>query len=382
MDHPYHAYRSLFPVLSTHIHLGACSGSALAVPVSGALDEYRSALLKGGLNWEALLKKAEEAKEKFSRLIGAEKEEIAVLSSVSDAVSAIAVSLPEQPHRNQIAFTDIDFPAIGQIWLAQDRFKYNLAVIHGEDGMIRLEQFEKQISDQTLLTCVPHVSYYNGFKQNLKDIAGIVHQKGSLLFVDAYQSAGHIPINVKDMDIDILAAGTRKYMLGIPGTAFLYIKRELSEQFQPKMTGWFGKDKPFAFDLHHSGFAEGAKRFETGTPSFIGLYAAEAALKLLLEAAPVQIESYLQKLARFSLQYGKEKGLQIIGPQTVHNRTSLISIRSEQASRIESLLREKNIITSSRNDVIRIAPHFYNTKEEIEHTIDAIAALMHGRPTI
>lgn len=278
--------------------------------------------------------------------------------------------------KNNIVFTDIDFPAVGQVWLAQDRFKHNFTVIHGHGGIIGITQYEHEISDQTLLTCVPHVSHYNGFQQDLKQIAEIVHQKGSLLFVDAYQSAGHIPINVKDMDIDILAAGTRKYMLGIPGTAFLYIKRELAEQFKPQMTGWFGKDRDSAFELFDSRFAAGAKRFETGTPSFAGLYAADAALKILLETGTDRIGSYLRKLAGFSLQYAAEKELQIAGPQTVEGRTSLISVYAEDAAGIEAKLRRKNIITSARKDIIRIAPHFYSTKDEMKYAIDEISALL------
>ncbi|MCY8092948.1 aminotransferase class V-fold PLP-dependent enzyme [Bacillus haynesii] len=373
MKHPFHNFRSLFPILSDHVHLAACSGSALALPVAKAVDEYQNGLLTSGADWKAHLGKIDEAKEKFARLIGAEKEEIAVLPSVSDAVTAVAASLPQPLHRRQIAFTDIDFPAVGQIWLAQDRFKDHLIIIQSEDGMINLEQYEKDVTDQTLLTCVPHAGYRNGFKQDIKQIAEIVHQKGSLLFVDAYQTAGHIPIHVKDMDIDILAAGTRKYMLGIPGTAFLYMKREFCGQFEPKTAGWFGRNTPFALN---SGFAEGAKRFESGTPAFISIYAADAALKLLLEAEPDRIEPYLRQLAAFSLQYGAKKGLKIKGPGTVHNRTSLISVYAEEAGRIESLLREKHIIVSARNNIIRIAPHFYNTKEEIGFVMDEIAALL------
>ncbi|EQM25863.1 aminotransferase class V-fold PLP-dependent enzyme [Bacillus licheniformis] len=373
MKHPFDNFRSLFPKLSDHVHLAACSGSALALPVAKAVDEYQNGLLTAGADWKAHLDKMDETKEKFARLIGAEKEEIAVLPSVSDAVAAVAAAMPQPPRRRQIAFTDIDFPAVGQIWLAQDRFKDHLIIIQSEDGMIDLEQYEKDVTDQTLLTCVPHAGYRNGFKQDIKQIAEIVHQKGSLLFVDAYQTAGHIPIHVKDMDIDILAAGTRKYMLGIPGTAFLYMKRELCEQFEPKTAGWFGRSAPFALD---SGFAEGAKRFVSGTPSFISIYAADAALKLLLEAEPDRIEPYLRQLAAFSLQYGAEKGLKITGPNTVHNRTSLISVYAEEAARVESLLREKHIIVSKRNNVIRIAPHFYNTKEEIGFVMDEIAAIV------
>lgn len=162
---------------------------------------------------------------KFAELIGAETGEVAVLCSVSDAISAIAASLPYQQEKNKIMFTDIDFPTVGHIWFAQEQFKDNVSVIRSSNGEISLEQYEKEITTDTLITCIPHVNYYNGYKQNVREIAEIAHRKGSLLFVDAYQSAGHIPIDVKEMEIDILATGTRKYMLGIPGVAFLYIKK-------------------------------------------------------------------------------------------------------------------------------------------------------------
>ncbi|MEC3607606.1 aminotransferase class V-fold PLP-dependent enzyme [Bacillus glycinifermentans] len=377
MNHPFHSFRSLFPVLSNRVYLAACSAGALALPVSDAVDEYRRQLLESGADWQAAMEKMAAAKEKFARLIGAETDEIAVMSSVSDAVSAIALSLPHHRQKNKVAFTDIDFPAIGQIWLSQEAFKNKITVIQSHNGMIDMAQIQKDICDRTLLTCVPHVSYYNGYKQDLKQIADIVHQKGSLLFVDAYQSAGHVPINVKDMDVDILAAGTRKYMLGIPGTAFLYVRRGLSRKFKPQMTGWFGRDGKSAFDLFDSRFAEGAKRFETGTPSFAGLYAADAALEILLEAGADRIDAYLRKLAGFALEYGAEKGLRIAGPQTVRNRSSLISIYAGDAAGIGAVLRERNVITAARKDVIRIAPHFYNTEEDIKQAIDEISALLH-----
>ncbi|WP_324611574.1 aminotransferase class V-fold PLP-dependent enzyme [Bacillus massiliglaciei] len=160
---------------------------------------------------------------KFAKLIGAETDEVAILCSVSDAISTIATSLPFQKVKNKIMFTDIDFPTVGHIWFAQEPFKDNISMIRSLNGEIPLEQYEKEITTDTFLTCIPHVNYYNGYKQNVREIADIAHRKGSLLFVDAYQSAGHIPIDVKEMDIDILTTGSRKYMLGIPGVSFLYI---------------------------------------------------------------------------------------------------------------------------------------------------------------
>lgn len=373
-----HFYRSLFPILASHIHLASCSQGALAKPVSKAIEEYHNSLLLSGSNWNKAMSKMNETRQKFAELIGAEIDEVAILSSVSDAISTIATSLPYHQKKNKVIFTDIDFPTVGHIWFAQEPFKENISVIRSFNGIIHLEQYEKEITTDTLITCIPHVSYYNGFKQNVREIADIVHRKGSLLLVDAYQSAGHIPINVKEMGVDILTTGTRKYMLGIPGIAFLYIKKELAEQLKPRVTGWLGQEKVSSFDIYNPIFAKGALRFETGTPSFISIYGAYEAIKLLLKVGISNIETYLNELSQFSIHYGQEKGLNLIGPLSTDNRTSLISFHVKNSSKVEQLLKDKKIIVSARKDVIRIAPHFYNIKDEIKHVIDELAMATSG----
>ncbi|WP_286230912.1 aminotransferase class V-fold PLP-dependent enzyme [Neobacillus mesonae] len=368
--------RSLFPILSSHTHLASCSQGAIAIPVSKAIEDYHQSLLNDGTNWSAALKKADAARGLFAQLIGAEKDEVAILCSVSDTLSSIMSTLSDHPKRKGIVFTDINFPTVGHILYAQKRFKDHPSIVRSFNNEIPLEQYEKKVSNDTLLTCIPHVNYCNGYKQDVKKIADIVHGKGSLLFVDAYQSAGHIPINVKEMGIDMLATGTRKYLLGIPGVAFLYIRKELAEELNPRVTGWMGQEESATFDLFNLIPAVGTRRFETGTPAFISIYAAYEALRVLLEVGINNIESHLKNLTQFGLRYGLEKGLSLAGPLTIENRTSLMSFHVENAPLAEAKLRERKIIVSARKDVIRIAPHFYNTQDDIQLALDELSQLV------
>jgi len=347
MNNPFSSYRSLFPVLSEYVHLASCSQGAIAQPVSQAIEDYHNQLLSSGTNWKQATLKLEAAREKFAKLINAEPDEIAILTSVSDALSAVATSLPYHPSKNEIILTDMDFPTVGHVWYAQEKYGATVSLMRSLDGVLPLEQYEKDVTERTLLTCMSHASYNNGNTQNLKDIADIVHKKGSLLFVDASQSAGHIPIDVKEMNIDMLSTVTRKYMLGIPGVAFLYMKKDLAEQVKPRHTGWFGQESETKFNIFHSTYAPGARRFETGTPSFISVYAAHAALNLLLDVGVSPIHSYLKELSRFTKEFGLQSGLQINRPFDTEITSGITSFYMANASEIEQRLKEKNILVSA-----------------------------------
>lgn len=372
MKHPFQSYRQLFPVLSSHIHVGSCSQGAISRPVSAAIEEYHRSLLQHGHNGDLSMARLEEARGHFAKLIGAEPDEIAVLSSASEAIAGVATALPYVPEKEGIVYADTDFPTVGHIWQAQEMFRDHICCIPSTEGEVTLEQYEEHVTENTALIMVSHVNYTNGFQQDLKSIAHIAHRNHALLFVDAYQSAGMIPIDVKTMGIDMLVAGARKYMLGIPGVAFLYISKERIERFKPRLTGWLGQESASRFDIAHPVPAAGARRFETGLPSFISIFAANAALKLLLEIGVTNIQTYMNELLDFSVEYGRSKGLHIRIPDEGGTLPSLLAVEVADVSAVERRLRSRNMIVSARKDVIRVAPHFYNTAEEVRRVLDEL----------
>ncbi|WP_312112159.1 aminotransferase class V-fold PLP-dependent enzyme [Brevibacillus reuszeri] len=375
MSFPFAREREYFPILQEKIQLSSCSQSALSKQVEAAIEEYTETLRHTGMDWMLWMEKVGVAKAEFAKLINAELDEIAVLSSVSDCASSVASALDFTGERSKIVTTEMDFPSIGHVWLAQQKRGATIRFIPEVNHCIPLVYYSESVDEQTLITSIPHVSYYNGFKQDLAQIAAIVHEKGSYLFVDAYQSAGGVAIDVKKTDVDFLTAGSQKFMLGIPGIAFLYVKKELAEKLEPTVTGWFGRVNPFAFDGKLLDFAEGARRFETGTPPMINGFAAAAAIQLLNEIGVERIETYLETLSQTAITYAQEKGLKVMSPTDISQKASNTAIYIPQASKAEAMLKEKGIIVSARNDVIRIAPHFYNTEQEVIAAIDALVKL-------
>ncbi|PFH91910.1 aminotransferase class V-fold PLP-dependent enzyme [Bacillus sp. AFS088145] len=373
MTSPFLEKRSLFPTLSETIHLSSCSQSAISLPVKESIQSYLTSWTEKGMDWEGWMDKVYEAKVAFATLINASPDEIAVLSSVSDAASSFAASLDFTGSRNKVVTTDIDFPCIGHVWLSQVPRGANVTFLNENLHQIQIEQYEKAVNPNTLITSVPHVSYYNGFIQDIKAISNITKTNGSLLFVDAYQSAGSVQIDVKEMGVDALATGAQKFLLGIPGISFLYVRKELAESLYPPTTGWFSRVNPFAFDQHLLDYAEGTRRFDTGTPMMINAYAAEAGISLLNQIGVPAIQDYLSYLSTVAIETAHSLGLTVVSPTDLSIKGSNTAIRVQQANVVEQYLKTKKIIVSARNDVLRVAPHFYNTEDEVVRAIEEIA---------
>lgn len=367
--------REQFPILKNKIQLSSCSQSAMHRDVKNAIYNYIHSWEENGMDWSGWMRACENARSEFAKLINANVNEVAIVSSVSHGVSAVATSLSNHD-RKKVVITDFDFPTVGHVWLShQDKFTIHF-IQNSEDNFIEPGDYVPHIDEDTLIVNTSHVSYYDGHKQDLKEVARVIHEKGAYLFVDAYQSLGQCAIDVKEMNIDMLCAGLQKYALGIPGIAFLYIKKEIAEKLTPKITGWFGQKNPFSFDIKRTTYAEAARRFDTGTFPMINGFAAEAALKLLNRYQVTNIEKHLQQLSRVAIEEASERGLVVKSPKDAERKGSNTAIYSENASQIEKTLADKDIIVSARNDVIRIAPHFYNTVDEVSFAVREIAGIL------
>src|SRR5690625_763199 len=299
--HDLNAIRKQFPILENKIQLSSCSQSALHINVKNSIDEYVQTWEKSGMDWELWMDVVEKSRAKFAKMINAQPNEIAIVSSVSHAISSVLVSLEVHPHKNKALLSKNDFPCIGHATLSQSDF--DIDFIESTVG-----SYVKNISDETAIVSAPMVSFYNGELLDVKAIAEAAHQKDSYIFVDAYQAAGQIDIDVKDLKIDFLATGMQKYLLGMPGVAFLYINNDIAETISPKITGWFGQSNPFAFKGNEISYAEGAKRFYTGTYSMIHGFTTLSALRVLLNVGVPNIEKYLRKISEFTLNYSMEQG--------------------------------------------------------------------------
>lgn len=375
MQHPYQAHRQLFPSLSSKVQLSSCSQSALATPVNAAVGEYLASLTQRGMDWGLWMDKVGAAKAEFARMINADAKDIAMLSSVSDCASIIGSALDFSGERNGVVLAELDFPSIGHVWLAHGKRGAQVSVVDAENDCVSAEAYNRLVNERTRLVSVSQVSYYNGFRQDIDAIVRHAHEQGALVFVDAYQAAGSEPIDVKASGVDMLASGVQKYLLGVPGIAFMYVRRDVAVTLEPTSTGWFGRVNPFAFDIRGLDYAPNACRFDTGTPPMMAAYAAHAGMKLLNDVGITGIQAWQTHLSSVALETAQRLDLSVASPVELTRKAANTAIRVSNASALEAQMAQAGFIVSARNDVIRIAPHFYNTEQEVRDAVTHLALL-------
>ena len=370
-------WRKEFPILQDVVHVANCSQSAQSHRVRNAVNRYLDNWLTVGMDWDYWMEEMNRGKREFAKLINAEPEEIAISSSVSDAVSSIASGLDYSGARNKVVTTEIEFPTVGHVWLAHQKYGYDLQFIPVQGEEIPLEAYERYVDERTILTSITQVYYRNGFKQDIDAILDICHRKGSLVLIDAYQGLGTHPIDVKKQKIDIITSGCCKYLFGTPGMAFTYVNKDLIPYLEPAHTGWWGQENPFSFEVRKLNYASDARRFDTGTPNVLVCFAVTAGLSIANEITVPAIAERIDYLSQVAINKADQLGLKCVSPRDIRKKGGTTAIEINMNSHeMEVELRKRNIIASARGSVIRVAPHFYTLPHEVEFAMEQIRSIL------
>lgn len=366
-------FRSRFAGLRDMTYLASCSQGALSDELSAALAEFRQSMLELGNPWECWSGKVEQARVAFAAYIGASPDEIAIMSCASEAAYQVASGYGYDP-RTTIVTTELEFPSIAHVWLAQRPRGAAVRFAATTGGFADLDGYTAAIDETTALVSAPLVTYRHGQRFPVAEIADAAHRNGARMFVDAYQAAGVEPIDVTELRCDYLVAGTLKYLLGVPGLAFLYVRNGVRHDVEPQLTGWFGRRDPFAFNPRELDFADTARRFEIGSPSVAAAYGALAGLKVLTELDPRAVRDHVAGLTASLYEQLTAAGEHIASPPDAARRGPQVAIRDDDPVALAKHLAERRIITSPRTDVLRISLHYYNDQRDVDSVVAAIAA--------
>jgi selenocysteine lyase/cysteine desulfurase len=373
------AVRAEIPILRTHVPVNNCSHAPRSRVTAAAAQAYLESWNERGMDWDEWIAEVEAARAEFAALIGADPVDVAVATSVSQATSSLASALSWEGERRRIVASAAEFPTVGHVWLAQERLGADVRWVPERDGRIALEDYETTIDERTLIVSACRGYYQTGFKQDVPRIAEMARAKGAMLFVDAYQTLGTEAFDAPGSGADFVASGNLKFLMGMPGIAFLWVRPGRADRLRPTITGWFGRADPFAFAADRLDWADGARRLDVGTPPVWAAYVAGAGMRWLRQIGLDAIGAWTSHLGRRCVEGARERGLTVLGPTDPERKAPTTAIVCEHAHAVEAALRESHVIASARGPAIRVAPHFYNTVDDVDRALDAVAAEIRRR---
>lgn len=284
--------------------------------------------------------------------------------------------------RNKIVCEALNFPSV--IYLYQrwsEAHGCELTLVPSEDGVtIDLQRLLDAIDERTLLVPISHVLFKSAFIQNARAIIEKAHKVGAFVVLDAYQSVGVVPVNVKELQVDVLVGGVLKWLCGGPGGAFLYVRPDLVRTLTPRLTGWFAHPEPFAFDPGPMRYRDDAFRFLNGTPAIPALYAAAEGPRIIKEVGVDRIRAKSIRQTSFIMKSAAEIGLAVRSPLNDKERGGTVTLDVPHGYEVTQELIERDILVDYREGAgIRLSPHFYNTDEEVSYALTQIDEILKTR---
>jgi len=364
--------RHRFPVFEQLVYVNSCSQGALSDSVRAAYEDYLDGWDERGAPWDYWVERTEAARTTFARLVNGASDEVAVTTSLSAGVSALA-SAVDFRERPRVVISDFEFPTIGQIWHAQELRGAEVVHVPADGQEIPLERFEEAIDERTAVVSVTAVCYRNGARLPVEEIARIAHERGALVVLDAYQAIGTYPLDVQALGVDVLAAGVLKYLLGSAGLGFMWSRAGLAESLLPTQTGWFADEDIFRMDVSDYSPSPTARRFQSGTPPVPAIYGGIAGMELMEEIGIAETREHVTGLNERLIAGVDELGGVVVTPREAERRGALVCVRSTNAPALVAALAGDRIVTSERDGNLRISAHAYNTEEDIDAVLAALA---------
>jgi selenocysteine lyase/cysteine desulfurase len=382
MSFPVDAWRDAIPAISEYdrIHFNNCSASPLPERGRKARRECERVWMAEPNPWETWLAKVNESKRQFADLINADESEIAVLSCATQAIAQVASAF-DYDERDEVVLSDIEFPTVPQFWYAQQQRRgAEIRFAESDDGLrVSTESYADAMSKRTKLVCTAHAYSFTGGLMDPKAVADEVHDRGGYFFLDAYQSIGIVPIDVKAQDIDMLTAGTLKFLMGGPGIAYLYVDEDVASELEPANMGWFSVEDIFGFETEQPQYAAGARRFEMGTPPAPNAYQASAGMSVIQEVGVETIRERVVEHTAHLIEGADDRGFSLRTPHEESHRGGVVNVQVTNPESAAERLMDDGICVSTRAGGVRFSPHFYTTADDVTTGLDALAE--HATPT-
>lgn len=371
--------REQFPITRNFNFMNHAAVAPLSRPAADALIGYANELVENAYLRGTFYRTSERVRQAVARLIHADPAEVTFVKNTSEGVNYVANGIQWISGDNVVG-TSMEFPANVYAWLGLEPRGVTLKRVPEEDRRIPFDRIAAAIDKRTRLVAISSVQWSNGFRTDLTRLGELCRDKGVLLFVDAIQSVGVHPIDVKSMNIDFLSCGGQKWLCSPEGTGFFYCKRELVGHLRPTELGYMGFKSGYEVDpqrVRSEDFHDDARRFDSGAYNLAGICALGASVQLLLDVGIDEVQVRVKHLTDLLVEGLRSKGWKVHSPRTASEWSGIVSFGSDKHE-IDALRKhlrsEFKIIVATRLGRLRASPHFYNSPEEVRQLLEALPA--------
>ncbi|MCA8939790.1 MAG: aminotransferase class V-fold PLP-dependent enzyme [Planctomycetes bacterium] len=371
------AYREEFPILARRVYLINNSLGAMPRKVRDRMSEYCDAWdIEGVEAWWKWLPMVTEVGDLVGSIIGADKGGVMMHQNVATLTAMVLSALDFRGERNKIVYDDMQFTSPHYVLQAWARHGADVVQVKTKDNIsINTDELCAAIDEKTLLVPISLVLFRSGYIHEVEKIIARAHEVGAHVLLDVYQGAGAVPIDVKALNVDFLVGGSVKFLCGGAGACYLYVRPDLRERYSPTMTGWFSHKRPFKFE-HEMDEAVDMHRWMGGSPSVPALYSARSGYEIINAVGVASIRAKSMRQTQMVVDYADKGNMTVNSPRDPERRAGFVVVNFEGAEDVHHKLIENGFNIDYRPGAgIRIAPHFYNTDEEIDRIFAEIARL-------
>ena len=370
---PLLAWRPEFPILGHTTYMISHSLGAMPLRTAARVREFTDTWAERGIRaweegwWEMPVTSGN----LVGAIIGAGEGETIVQQNVSMCQWVVTSCFDWSARRNKLVTDGLNFPSNDYVYHGLERQGARVVSVPGP-----MDQHLDAIDEETALVSVSHVAFRNSYLEDLRAIVGKAHAVGAMVVADLYQSAGTVPVDVRELAVDFATGGSVKWLCGGPGAGYLYVRRDLWDKLRPAATGWSAHEQPFAFAGGAIRYADNIFRFLNGTPNIPALYSARSGYEIVREIGVERIrEKSLRQTARL-MELADAAGFRVNTPRDSAKRGGVVVLDVPDGAAVTQELARREVLVDYRPGAgIRIAPHFYTADEEVERTVAEIAAI-------
>ena len=366
------AYRDRFPILRDTTYLINHSLGAMPAAAEERVLEYaRTWAARGIRAWgEGWWTMPLTVGDQIARIVGAPPGSVTMHQNVTIAEALVLSCFPLDGPRRRIVYEEANFPSVRYLYQAHARHGAEIVVCRDDEAIV------EAIDERTLLVPISHVLYKTGEIQRVEPIVRRAREVGAHVVLDAYQSAGVVPLDVTALGVDFATGGSVKWLCGGPGAGWLYVRPDLAEQLEPAFAGWQAHARPFAFEEEMDP-APGAGRFLTGTPIVAANYAASAGYEIIAEIGVDRIRENSMRQTALLVDLVDEAGFELTSPRDPEIRGGSVVFRVPDFQAVHAELARRDIICDTRPDAgIRFGPHFFTSDDELRFAVSQVQEIL------